>query len=91
MTEFKEKMKSIQFLSKTPQSAIEQRWEKDLPAYRRLRKQGLQPKGIDGCAVAETKAKDRFEIDYGHLAASDQERKLFREAIERGRELQLGE
>jgi hypothetical protein len=45
----------------------ERRWEKDMPAYKRLRQNGLQPKGIDGSAQLETRANDRLEVEMGHL------------------------
>ena len=38
-----------------------------MPAYRRLRKQGYQPPGIDGCAALESKAETREEIELGHV------------------------
>lgn len=43
----------------------EKRWNKDMPAYRRLRQQGLQPKSIDGAAELERDASTRFEIESG--------------------------
>jgi len=45
--------------------AREKRWNKDMPAYKRLRDQGYQPKGIDGAAVLERDATTRFEIESG--------------------------
>lgn len=45
----------------------ERGWDRDMPAYKRLRKNGLQPKGIDGCAELETRAHDKVEIEMGHL------------------------
>ena len=32
------------------------RWDKDMPAYKRLRQQGFQPRSIDGSAEVERKA-----------------------------------
>jgi hypothetical protein len=37
-----------------------------MDAYKRLRRQGLQPKGVDGSAMAEQQARDPLEIHYGH-------------------------
>jgi hypothetical protein len=34
-----------------------------MPAYQRLRRNGLQPKRIDDCAELETKATDQFEVE----------------------------
>ena len=45
----------------------DKRWEKDMPAYRRLRHDGLQPPRIDDCAALESRAKDQFEIEMGKL------------------------
>lgn len=47
--------------------AREKRWQKDMPAYKRLRQQGLQPKSIDGSARLEAEAETRFEIESGQL------------------------
>ena len=47
--------------------AREKRWAKDMPAYKRLRQQGLQPKGIDGAAKIEAKAETRFEVESGQI------------------------
>lgn len=32
---------------------VERGWQKDMPAYKRLRREGLQPKRIDGAAEVE--------------------------------------
>ena len=32
-------------------------WDKDMPAYKRLRQNGLQPRGIDGAAALEARAE----------------------------------
>ena len=45
--------------------AREKRWDKDMPAYKRLRDQGYQPKSIDGAAALERDATTRFEIESG--------------------------
>lgn len=47
--------------------AREKRWAKDMPAYKRLRQQGLQPKTIDGAAHIEAKAETRFEVESGQV------------------------
>jgi hypothetical protein len=38
-------------------------WDKDMPAYKRLRKNGLQPKGIDGAAALEARATTAAEVE----------------------------
>jgi hypothetical protein len=45
----------------------EARWEKDLPAYARLRKNGVQPKAIDGSAELEQRAETRTELEMGKV------------------------
>jgi hypothetical protein len=41
------------------------RWEKDMPAYKRLRQQGYQPRSIDGSAEVERKAKHDWQVNTG--------------------------
>ena len=51
-----------------PITAIKKReesWEKDMPAYKALREQGLQPPRIDGSAELASKAETKFEINRG--------------------------
>lgn len=38
-------------------------WEKDMPAYKRLRRQGLQPKNIDGAARVEATAETVAQVE----------------------------
>jgi hypothetical protein len=38
-------------------------WDKDMPAYKRLRRNGLQPKGIDGAAALEARATTAAEVE----------------------------
>ena len=45
----------------------EKQWDKDIPAYKRLRKQGLQPAHIDGAADMEARASTRFEVESGKI------------------------
>lgn len=47
--------------------AREKRWNRDMPAYKRLREQGYQPAGIDGAADLERDAETRFEIESGRV------------------------
>ena len=51
--------------------AREKRWAKDMPAYKRLRADGLQPRHIDGSASFEAKARDRIEIEDGRNYGKD--------------------
>lgn len=43
----------------------ERMWELDMPAYKRLREDGLQPPKIDGSYVLERSAKNEREIAMG--------------------------
>jgi hypothetical protein len=43
----------------------ERNWQKDMPAYKRLRKEGLQPKSIDGAAAVEKKAEHKWQVETG--------------------------
>ena len=38
-------------------------WDKDMPAYKRLRANGLQPRGIDGSAVLEARAETAAQVE----------------------------
>ena len=70
----------------TTVSLRDKRWDRDMPAYKRLRQQGLQPKGIDGCADLETRAHDQFEIETGSILNAEQ-RKQAAEGIALTQEL----
>jgi len=43
----------------------ERGWQKDMPAYKRLRANGLQPKSVDGSAEIEKKAKHEWQVETG--------------------------
>lgn len=47
---------------------IERGWSKDMPAYKSLRRQGIQPRGIDGCDRLSATATNEFEFKYGDQA-----------------------
>jgi len=63
------KLKTIQFGNVEPpaERAIEKRMDKDLPAYQRMRYQGLQPPRTKGAAELEARAHSQIEIDLGKL------------------------
>lgn len=42
---------------------LEKGWQKDIPAYKRLVKDGLQPQQVDGCAEAEMRADYKEQIE----------------------------
>lgn len=41
----------------------ERGWNKDMDAYKRLRRQGLRPKQIDGSSTLEKHATERWQIE----------------------------
>jgi len=43
----------------------ERSWNVDMPAYKRLRRDGLQPKRIDGAAEIEKKAEHSWQVETG--------------------------
>lgn len=51
--------------------AADKRLEGDLSAYKALRRQGYQPKGIDGAAVLQRDATDPIDIAMGKKAFVD--------------------
>lgn len=38
-------------------------WDKDMPAYKRLRQNGLQPRSIDGAAALEARATSAAQVE----------------------------
>lgn len=46
-------------------------WDRDMPAYYRMRKRGLQPEHVDGSAAVEARVEDQVDITYGHLYEHD--------------------
>jgi hypothetical protein len=47
--------------------AKEGRWHDDMPAYKRLRADGLQPPRIDDCAQLEGRASEQFEVEMAKI------------------------
>ena len=45
----------------------ERRWDRDMGAYKRLRRDGLQPKRIDGAADVERRAQEPWQVTTGIL------------------------
>jgi hypothetical protein len=58
----------------------------DRDAYKRLRGDGLQPKGIDGAAVYERHADTQFEVETGYLFPDAAAKKQVAEARKRADE-----
>ena len=48
-------------------NTTERNWNKDMPAYKRLRADGLQPKKIDGAANVEKRAQEGWQVETGIL------------------------
>lgn len=48
-------------------NTTERNWNKDMPAYKRLRANGLQPKKIDGAANVEKRAQEGWQVETGIL------------------------
>ena len=63
------RLQTIQFgnVEPPPERPIEQQWERDLPAYKRLRRQGYQPPRTQGCAELEARAHSDREIEKGRI------------------------
>lgn len=49
----------------------DKKFDKDNAAYKRLRAEGLQPKGVDNSAMAEKLADHKSEIQLGHSLHKD--------------------
>jgi len=65
----------------------EDRWMEDMPAYRRLRQRGLQPKQIDGARMVEETCGDQLDIDTVDLRAAGVTRERYLEEKEKGEQL----
>lgn len=49
----------------SPTTLTERKWDKDMRAYKNLRRDGLQPKQIDGSYIVERNAKTKQEVELG--------------------------
>jgi len=81
------KLRSIQFNPRGPaaQTLTERRWDTDMPAYARLRNDGIQPRHIDGSAQLEASlVHGQAEADMCHLF--DAEKGFSRDDIPRVQE-----
>lgn len=86
MTYFKEKLKTVQFAGK---KNARTNWDKDMSAYSRMRKEGLQPPQIDGCADLETKATTKFEVEVGRVLTKEQMAEA-RKNIDQAQDVRMG-
>lgn len=62
--------------------AKERQWARDMPAYRSMRQQGLQPKSIDGAADLAARASTEMEIESGHLLPTKKQQQTARSVLE---------
>lgn len=65
----------------------EKRWDKDMPAYRAMRANGLQPPSIDGAAELQARASEPFEVEFGHVFKTKKEIASAKEGIQLAREI----
>lgn len=50
----------------------EKRWDKDMPAYKAIRADGVQPRAIDGSAELQARANDEIEVTSGEFLTRGQ-------------------
>ena len=55
---------------------LEKGWQKDIPAFKRLEKDGLNPGRVDGAAELEALAQTKTEIQEGTLHTPEQRKSL---------------
>lgn len=65
----------------------EAQWGVDMPAYKRMRNAGMQPKNIDGAAVLEDQVGSQADIDYKRLIDEGVTRERIQEGQEQAREI----
>lgn len=65
----------------------EKRWDRDMPAYKAMRADGLQPPSIDGAADLQSRASEPFEVEFGHVFKSKKEIASAKEGIQLAREM----
>jgi hypothetical protein len=56
-------------------------WQRDMPAYKAMRRQGYQPRNIDGCHKLEGTAKIPLELEMGHAFATNEERSVAQDTL----------
>jgi hypothetical protein len=59
-----------------PQTQFEKRLDKDRPAYKRLKDEGLQPARVSGAAELEKRAQSRWEIEAGRILPDSQAKRV---------------
>lgn len=66
----------------------DRQWDADMPAYKRLRNDGIQPPRIDDSAALEAHATDQFEIDMGKLVPKEMKSQV-KEGLAIAKELEV--
>lgn len=59
-----------------PVELTERQWHKDMAAYKSMRRQGLQPRDIDGCAELQARAETVREVEAGQVLTPIQRRQV---------------
>lgn len=59
----------------SPPSLTERRWDRDMAAYKALRKDGLQPPAIDGATKLQD-AGSQFEVEWGKTFDKQEQAKV---------------
>lgn len=57
-------------------SLFEKGLDVDRPAYKRMRDEGLQPKGLKGAAELEKHATSKWEVEAGRILPADQAKRI---------------
>jgi hypothetical protein len=65
----------------------EKRWDSDMPAYKRLRKEGHHPRSIDGAHDVERDAKHPLEIEMGRKLRYPDGKAASERDVERAQEI----
>lgn len=68
--------------------ATDKQWDKDMPAYKRIRNNGVQPPRIDNCAELESRAGDQFEIEMAKIVPANMKSRV-KEGLAIGKELEV--
>lgn len=67
--------------------ATEKQWDKDMPAYKRMRDRGMQPRAIDGSARLEDRVEDQLDVNYDALKSEGVTRERVIEGTQQAAEI----
>lgn len=82
---FAEHVRSVAFAPSTmpnrhpnavEKNRMEARWERDMPAFKRLCESGVEPTTTEGCADMEARAETRVEVEQNQVIEDRATRKL---------------